>query len=96
MPQAMKIPDAKAAVLKEWKKLETVPAWQVDKMKSQKDVVMDAPRDRKKGPLCHVRDSVRLQTVLWLCMNKRIFEATNNRGYSRVNTSVTRHIDQGW
>ena len=26
MPQAMKMPDAKAAVDKEWKKLETVPA----------------------------------------------------------------------
>ena len=26
MPQAMKIPDAKAAVDKEWKKLETIPA----------------------------------------------------------------------
>ena len=27
MPQAMKIPDAMAAVDKEWKKLETIPAW---------------------------------------------------------------------
>ena len=27
MPQAMKIPDAKAAVDKEWEKLETIPAW---------------------------------------------------------------------
>ena len=27
MPQAMKIPEAKAAVDKEWKKLETIPAW---------------------------------------------------------------------
>ena len=26
VPQAMKIPDAKAAVDKEWKKLETIPA----------------------------------------------------------------------
>ena len=27
MPQAMKILDAKTAVDKEWKKLETIPAW---------------------------------------------------------------------
>ena len=27
VPQAMKIPDSKAAVDKEWKKLETIPAW---------------------------------------------------------------------
>ena len=31
MLQATKIPDAKAAVDKEWKKLETIPAWQLDK-----------------------------------------------------------------
>ena len=32
MAQAMKIPDAKAAVDKEWTKLETIPAWQLDKV----------------------------------------------------------------
>ena len=26
-PQAMKIPDAKAAVVKQWEKLEKIPAW---------------------------------------------------------------------
>ena len=31
MPQAMKIPDAKAAVVKAWKKLETIPAWNLEK-----------------------------------------------------------------
>ena len=36
MLQAMKIPDAKAAVDKEWKKLETNPAWQLDKVMSNK------------------------------------------------------------
>ena len=35
MPQAMKIPDAKAAVDKEWKKLETIPAWNMEKVKKQ-------------------------------------------------------------
>ena len=33
MLQAMKIPDAKAAVDKEWKNLETIPAWKLDKCK---------------------------------------------------------------
>ena len=33
MPQAMKIPNAKAAVDKEWKKLETIPARDVRKVK---------------------------------------------------------------
>ena len=45
----MKIPDAKAAVDKEWEKLETIPAWQLDKIKSQKEVILEAQRDKKKG-----------------------------------------------
>ena len=48
MPQAMKIPDAKAAVDKEWKKLEPIPAWQLDKVKSKKEVILEAQRDKKK------------------------------------------------
>ena len=28
LPQTMEVPDAKAAVDKEWKKLVTTPAWQ--------------------------------------------------------------------
>ena len=39
MPQAMKIPDAKAAVDKKWKKLEAFPAWDVRKVKSKKEVM---------------------------------------------------------
>ena len=31
-PQAMKIPDAKAAIDKEWEKLENTPAWQESKI----------------------------------------------------------------
>ena len=33
VPQVMKIPDAKAAFDKEWKKLEMIPAWQLEKNK---------------------------------------------------------------
>ena len=47
-PQAMKIPDAKAAADKEWKKLETIPAWQLDKVKSKKKGILEAQRDKKK------------------------------------------------
>ena len=32
MPQAMKVLDAKAVVDKEWKKLKTIPAWQLEKV----------------------------------------------------------------
>ena len=39
MPHVMKIPVAKAAVDKEWKKLETIPAWQWEKVRSKKEVM---------------------------------------------------------
>ena len=41
-PQAMKIPDAKAAVDKECKKVETIPVWQLDKVKRKKEVILEA------------------------------------------------------
>ena len=55
MPQAVKIPDAKAAVYKEWKKLGAIPAWQLDKVKRQ--------RDKKKVhfatlmDMCHLKNA---------------------------------------
>ena len=48
-PQAMKIPDAKAAVDKEWDKREKIPAWQMDKMKSKRDVVLEEQKDKKES-----------------------------------------------
>ena len=47
MPEARKTPDAKAAADKEWKKLETIPAWQLDK-EGKKEVIVEAQRDKKK------------------------------------------------
>ena len=35
MPQAMKIPAAKAAVDKEWEKLEKIPVWGLDTSQKQ-------------------------------------------------------------
>ena len=42
MPQAMKIPTAKAAVDKEWEKLEKISAWNLTKVKSKKQVIDEA------------------------------------------------------
>ena len=47
-------PDAKAAVDKEWKKLETIPVWQVDNVQSKKEVILAAQWDKKKSPFCHI------------------------------------------
>ena len=63
VPQAMKIPDARAAVDKEWKKLETLPAWQLEKVKSKKEIILEAQRDEKKVHLgtlmdiCHLKNA---------------------------------------
>ena len=63
-PQAMKILDAKAALDKEWKKLETIPAWQLEKVKSKKEVILEAQRDKKKKvhfatlrDMCHLKNA---------------------------------------
>ena len=50
MPQALKIPDAKAVVEKEWEKLEKIPAWQLTKVRNKKEVVDEA---RNKGRKVH-------------------------------------------
>ena len=47
MRQAMKIPDAKAAVDKEWKKLETIPEWHVRKVKRKKEVIKEAQKKQQ-------------------------------------------------
>ena len=63
MPQAMKILDAKAAVDKEWKKVETILAWQLGKVKSKKDDFLEAQRDEKKVhfatlmDICHLKNA---------------------------------------
>ena len=53
MPQAMKIQGAKVAVDKGWKKLETIPAWDLGKVKSKKEVIMEAQRNNE-SPLCFI------------------------------------------
>ena len=50
MPQAMKILDAKAAVDKEWKKLETTPAWQLQQVQKQQRCCSGSTK--RQIPLC--------------------------------------------
>ena len=64
MPQAMKIQDAKAAVDEAWKKLKkTSLAWQLDKVGSQKEVILEAQSDKKKVhvatlmDICHLKNA---------------------------------------
>ena len=50
MPQAVKIPAAKAAVDKEWKKLDKIPAWDLTKVRNKSEVIDEA---RTKGRKVH-------------------------------------------
>ena len=50
MLQAMKIPAAKAAADKEWKKLEKIPAWDLTKVRNKSEVIDEA---RTKGIKVH-------------------------------------------
>ena len=46
-PQAMQIPAAKAAVDQEWDKLEKIPAWDLTKVRSKKEVIDEGRRAQK-------------------------------------------------
>ena len=55
MPQALKIPDAKAALEKQWENLEEVLAWQLTKVRNKKEVIDEA---RIKGRKVHFASMV--------------------------------------
>ena len=55
MLQAMKMPAAKAAVDKEWEKLEKISAWNLTKVRIKKEVIDEA---RTKGAKVHFASSM--------------------------------------
>ena len=55
VPQAMKIPAAKAAALKEWEKLEKISAWKLTKVRNKKEVIDEA---RTAGATVHFASSM--------------------------------------
>ena len=63
MPEAVKIPDAKAAVEKEWEKLEKIPAWQLTTVRNENEVIAEARNEGRKVhfaslmDLCHLKNS---------------------------------------
>ena len=61
LPQAVKIPDAKAAVGKDWENLETIPAWQLTKVKNKMEVIAEA---RNKGITVH------FSSLMDLCLSR--------------------------
>ena len=48
----MKIHPAKAAVDKEWEKLEKIPAWNLTKVRNKREVINEARTKRRKSSFC--------------------------------------------
>ena len=63
MPQAMKIPAAKAALDKEWEKLDQISAWNLTKVRSKKEVIDEARTEGAKVhfaslmDICHLKNA---------------------------------------
>ena len=80
MPQAMKFPAAKAAVDKEWEKLEKIPAWDLTKVRSKKEVIDEARTSGAKVhfaslmDVCHLKNA-ELETKHQKYKGRVIFEA---------------------
>ena len=76
MPQAMKIPAAKAAVEKEWEKQEKIPAWDLTKIRSKSEVIDEA---RTKG------EKVHFASLMDICLFKHAeLEAKHQKYKGRV------------
>ena len=60
---AIKILDAKAALDKEWEKLEKLPAWQLTNVKSKNKVILEAQEEQRKVhfsalmDICHIKSA---------------------------------------
>ena len=71
-PQAMKIPEAKAAMDKEWEKLAKIPAWNLTKVRSKKEVIDEA---RTKGAKVH------FASLMDICHFKNVELETKHQKY---------------
>ena len=63
MPQAMKIPAAKAAVDKEWEKLEKISAWNLTKVRNKSEVIDEARTKCRKVHFVSLMDICRLKNA---------------------------------
>ena len=72
MRQAMKIPAAKAAVDKEWEKLEKISAWNLTKVRSKKQVIDEA---RTSGATVH------FASLMDICHQKNAELEANHQKY---------------
>ena len=65
MPQAMKIPAAKAAVDKEWEKLGKISAWNMTKVRNKSEVIDEARTTGAKVHFASLMDICHLKMLNW-------------------------------
>ena len=63
MPQAMKIPAAKAAVDEQLEKLEQIPAWDLTKVRSKSEVIDEARTQGAKVHFASLMDNCQLKNA---------------------------------
>ena len=63
VPQVMKLPDAKAAVDKEWKNTRDDPSVEFGKSQEQKEGSSGATKRQKESPLCTLMDICHLKNA---------------------------------
>ena len=63
MPQAMKIPDAKAAVDKEWKKARDNSSMEFEKIQEQNGSYCGSAKRQNESPLCSLMDICHLKNA---------------------------------
>ena len=71
VPEAMKIPAAKAAVDKEWEKLEKIPARDITKVKNKSEVIDEARTKGIKVHFASLMDICHLENPNWRQSTKK-------------------------
>ena len=72
MPQAIKIPAAKAAVDEEWEKLNKISAWNLTKVRSKKQVIDEARTSGAKVHFASIMDMPFEKMLNWRQSTKNI------------------------
>ena len=85
MPQAMKIPAAKAVVDKEWEKLEKVPVWDKTKVRNKSEVIDEA---RTKGAKVH------FASLMDICHLKNAELETKHQKIQRLSCTPRRYCER--
>ena len=93
MPQAMKIPAAKAAVDKEWEKLEKISGWNLTKVISKKEVIDEARTKGAKVHFASLMDMCHLQNAELEAHHQKYNAVITEQGSSASQMTAAKVMD---